>query len=319
MNEKVRKIILSIVGIAAAILLFIFGPALFDRIIGVADRSTKGSFKNDRYTYKLNEKSDILPFSITLLPDTDLDQKRVHAIVGFHYYPIMDQEPTENRYYEFTDDGSLTVSNNLLLTLTLDSDEKDYYPYGESSSNISLFASDEEESEFYYMSNKDKQLKPLSSTTGFSKPAVINNAIYWAETKTLDDDHDLSSLVRYDINNSTKTKLTTRPGMIDLLDSDSLNLIYIWADYEDDKNIEYLYPYNLSDNQVDSISTAKYDIYIVEAFWDNNTVYFPLQYHEYEDEPVLGSISFDPGEKPRSYTIPAYKQADFSYCKVGGG
>lgn len=315
-----KKIALGVAGFIAIVLLYFFGPALLDRIIGLADRSIKGTFKENCYTYKLSEKSDILPFTITLLPDTDISKKYIHAIIGFHYYPIMDQDPTENRYYEFIDDGSLTISNNLLITEIINKNEDDYYTCRKSSASYGLFYNrGEDESHYFGLDYKEKKQTSLYSGYGVTEPIALDNDIYWLETKEVDDEHEVSTLVCLNPETNNRENLITREGTLELMDSDNQSLLYLWLNYEDDNDLEMLCRYNIKTNKIDSISIADYGSYIIDAYLDDNIVYFPLFFDEYEENPLIGRVGFNPNNALEFIKIPQYSNSEFVQCKIGGG
>lgn len=320
MSKKIKTITLSVIGIIVVILLYLFGPVLLDRVIGVADRSTRGTFKDRRYTYRLSSKSDILPFDIKLLPDTDIDNQRIHAIVSFHYYTITGQKPTEHRYYEFTDDGSVTISNNLLFTEMANNNEDFYFTCRNSNANFVLLGNyaDEDLTEFYYLNHQKKEPYLLfSNTYNLYEPIAIGDYIYWSEINELDDEHELSHIVKFNPKDNSQTNLITRSGSIDLLAVDGDNILSLGLNYEDSNDDEYLYRYNTATSKLDSVSVSYSGSYITCGYLNKDSAYFPILYDE-EEDPYLGRISFNSDKEAEFIQLPLYKDARLTDCNVGG-
>ena len=318
MNKKIKNILLGFIGVITMILLYFFGPVLLDRITGIVDRSTKGLFTDNRYSYKLNENSDILPFDIVLLPDTDISQKRVHAIVGFHYYPMMSQDATENRYYEFTDNGSLSLSNSLLLAEVIANKKEDFYLCDGSNANYALFYDyKEEETTFFYVDYQDKQHTWLySASAGVADPIAVDEVIYWSEANELDEERYHSTLVCFNPKSGNRTNLVSRKGIVELLDANSQNLLYLHLNYEDGNDEEFLCRFNISTGTIDSVSIADIGSYVTRGTLVNNGAYLAFEDFDSEEPGWLWYISFEPNEEPIAIDIPLYEQAEYQYSRM---
>ena len=317
MNTKLKKILAIIAGSLFAITLYFYGPSLIDRVIGVIDRNTMGTFKEHRYTYKLDSNSDMLPFDIVVLPDTDIEKEYIHALVGLHYYPALNQSASEHRYYEYTDDGTLAINYNQLITEPSSADyEGGYYICRSSNLHDALIGNiTDTTTAFFAINYKSKEVIPLYSTDGPFEPVIVGKYIYWTKTGS---GQDQSELVRFDPDTRTQTTLLKRPGSMELLTADTTSLLYLWFDFdsEEDEYINICHYYPDKDSVV-SITIPDYGLYISKAEINSDTMFFYLSQYE-ENEAQLGRILLHPQAEASFIPVPSYKNYTFVDCEIGG-
>lgn len=282
------KNLIKIIGSILIIVAIYFGVA--DHVIGFLNRSTKGTFNEEGYTSSLDEKSDLLPYDMILLPDTDLKGKKIHAYMSFHSYNMAQTQPNSLNLYEYIDDNSLTVTFNELEQYKLHADNDDVEKTvckGGTSQYMIVKESTYDQARYYVVDAKTKEKHTINEYDEYLiAPQVIGDKVYYEKYTLKNDEIDATSICTYNLKTKERNEnFFHTQGTIMLMDVMDGKLLYKLYDFTNDKLYACLQNVNTSQIELqyeintnyfaDNLKMIGSDVYF-KAEDDNDIFYLGL-------------------------------------------